>query len=56
MDNEEEIFEYLDDLRESGDVNMFGAGPYVQEEFGLDRHAAREVVMKWAKNFGKDDG
>ena len=38
------IFEYLDDLRESGVTNMFGAGPYVQDEFGLGRREAGEAV------------
>ena len=29
-----EYYEYLDALRESGVVNMFGAGTYLQDEFG----------------------
>ena len=33
----DEMLEYLDDLRESGETNMFGAGPYVQREFGLQQ-------------------
>ena len=45
------IFEYLDDLRESGVTNMFGAGPYVQDEFGLGRREAGELVGEWMKTF-----
>ncbi len=30
---EQEVFEYLDNLRDSSEVNMFVAGAYIQEEF-----------------------
>lgn len=30
-----EYFEYLDELRESGVTNMFGAAPYLVSEFGI---------------------
>lgn len=49
----QEILEYLDHLRESGATNMFGAGPYVQEEFGLDRREAKAAVMEWMETFGE---
>ena len=44
-----EYFEYLDKLRLSGKTNMFGAGAYLQEEFGLDRREARDILMTWMK-------
>lgn len=44
-----EIFNYLNDLRESGQTNMFGAGIYLQEEFGLGKREAREILSKWIK-------
>lgn len=47
----EEMLDYLDDLRESGDTNMFGAAPYVQSQFGLSKSEAREVVLYWMKTF-----
>lgn len=43
--------EFLDELRESGVTNMFGAGPYVQEEFGVDRREARGIVLYWMETF-----
>jgi len=46
-----EIFQYLDDLRESGKVNMFGSAAYVQEEFGLGRKDAQRVVNEWMQQF-----
>lgn len=45
--------EYLDKLRESGKINMFGAGAYLQMEFGMDKLAARKVLKAWMKG-GKD--
>lgn len=46
-DSLSDYFEYLDELRLSGETNMFGAGEYLQREFGLDRREARDVLMKW---------
>jgi len=48
---ETQIFNYLNDLRESGVTNMFGAGIYLQEEFGLGKKEAREFLAKWIAKF-----
>jgi hypothetical protein len=45
------IFEYLDDLRESGVTNMFGAGQYVANEFELRPKEAQEVLLDWMVTF-----
>jgi hypothetical protein len=42
----ENIFEYLDELRESGTVNMFGAGQYLQFEFDLTKHSSFNLKLK----------
>lgn len=47
------IYAYLDALRESGIVNMFGAAPLLQEKFDLDRRAARERLQGWMNWFSK---
>ena len=47
----DEHLEYLDKLRESGETNMFGAGPYVQTEFGVDKYDAQDIVMYWMDSF-----
>lgn len=47
--DEQKMFDFLEDLRQSGDTNMVGAGPYVREAFGLDRAEANAVVSKWMK-------
>lgn len=44
---------YLDNLRESGATNMYGAGPYVQAEFGLSRAEAHEVLGYWMETFAE---
>lgn len=46
-----EFFEYLDGLRAIGMTNMFGAVPYLMEEFGLDRKAARSILQQWMKSY-----
>jgi len=46
-----EYFEYLNVLRESGVTNMFGAAPYLTDEFGLSRTEARTVLKSWMQNF-----
>ena len=48
------VFKYLDELRESGDTNMFGAGAYVEDEFGLEEKEARELTIGWMQTFSKD--
>ena len=46
-----EYKEFLDNLRESGTTNMFGAAPYLMEEFLLDKYEAREILLEWMKTF-----
>jgi len=44
-----EIFKYLDELRDSGVTNMFGAVPYILEEFDVTRKEAKEYLINWMK-------
>lgn len=50
---EEEVFEYLDGLRESGVTNMFGATPYIVREFSISKNEARELLTKWMMQYGR---
>lgn len=51
-DQEQEVFEFLDDLRESGVTNMFGARPYIQEEYpDLSQSEATTLLSTWMKTF-----
>jgi hypothetical protein len=43
--------EYLDDLRDSGVTNMFGAGAYISDEFGETRNVANKILSYWMESF-----
>ena len=49
----QKYYDYLDELRESGVTNMFGAGPYLQHEFDVDKKEAKEIVLTWMKEFSR---
>lgn len=46
-----DAFEYLDRLRESGETNMFGARPYVENHFSIGAEAADKLVHAWMRTF-----
>lgn len=48
------FFEFLDELRESGETNMYGAGSYLQNEYWISRKAASEILATWMKTFDRD--
>lgn len=48
----DEVLEYLDDLRDSGETNMFGAGAYLEASFGYKRDEARAALLYWMHTFG----
>lgn len=48
-DQAAEYVSFLDGLRASGETNMFGAGPYLREEFGLTRDESHKVLSAWIK-------
>lgn len=50
-----EVFEYLDELRESGETNMFGAGAYLERDFGVDRKTASKLAAQWMESFNLTD-
>lgn len=47
-------FDFLDELRESGMTNMYGASPYLEEEFGLGHKEASKVLLQWMRSFSHD--
>ena len=49
--SEDTMFTYLEGLRQSGATNMFGAAPYLEREFGLDRNEAKKVLVDWMKSY-----
>jgi|TARA_R100001530_G_scaffold120868_3_gene88215 hypothetical protein len=47
----EQHAEYLDDLRESGVTNMFGAGEFLVDAFGLTQGLAGDYLVYWMETF-----
>tara|TARA_B100001094_G_C17426344_1_gene437011 strand:- start:265 stop:459 length:195 start_codon:yes stop_codon:yes gene_type:complete len=47
--------EYLNTLRLSGQINMFGAAPSLQEIFGITRYDAVSHLTHWMDNFSKGE-
>lgn len=47
----EKVLQYLDELRESGDTNMYGARPYLMIEFPLPKDTADDVLTYWMNTF-----
>ena len=44
-------FEFLNDLRESGEINMMGAPRELQYEFDVDKTEARKIFGLWTEQF-----
>ena len=49
----EEIYAYLDSLRESGIVNMYAASEYIEDEFIVAPNLARKFLREWMESFGQ---
>ena len=45
------VYEFLDELRESGTVNMFGASSDLQDEFGVDKYTCRSLLSDWMNQY-----
>lgn len=50
MTNKNNVFNYLDALRDSGITNMFGATPYVQRVFNVPRKEAMDLLVEWMES------
>ena len=52
------IFPYLDELREDGSTNMYGAHLYVMNDFDMDKDKAIKFVQAWMYQYkpkGEED-
>ena len=48
----EEYYKFLEALRRTGVVNMFGSGPYMEECFpNLTKDEINEIFCNWASNY-----
>ena len=46
---------FLDGLRDTGSVNMYGATNVIESAFDVPYKDAREILVYWMQTFGKDD-
>lgn len=46
---------YLEELRQSGVTNTYGAAKYLADMFDLDSYVARLILADWMKNYNPDD-
>ena len=49
----EEHRDYLNDLRDGGSINMFGAAQHVALEFNLSMKDAKQVLKYWMMSYNK---
>lgn len=49
------MYVYLERLRRSGIVNMFGAGAYLARKFGLEMQEANKVLFAWMDSYNRAD-
>lgn len=45
------MFRWLDDLRDSGRINMYGAPPLLAQAFDLEKRVAKDVWLGWTQTF-----
>ena len=48
-----EYYVYLEELRQSGETNMYGTSSYLREEFGLGRREAINILSNWMDNYAE---
>lgn len=48
-----DYYMFLEELRESGVTNMFGAAPYLQKEFGMGKEESYTVLSSWMNNYSE---
>jgi len=46
-----DYYVYLEDLRQSGEVNMYSSAAYLRAIFGLGRREAINIVTSWMNNY-----
>ncbi len=47
---------FLDDLRQSGSTNMFGASEHLAAAFGLNSDEAQALLVAWMRSFPRQQG
>jgi hypothetical protein len=50
----QEYFDALEDLRSSGEINMFGAPRWLMNTYGLDKAEARDIMRQWTESLNSE--
>jgi len=53
LPTQQQVNKFLDWLRESGKTNMFGATPFLQKQFNLNKEEAKAFLLEWMETFGE---
>ena len=51
-----EHYEFLDMLKETGLVNMFGAGSHLMDHFDLTKYEANRILISWMETYEERHG
>jgi hypothetical protein len=51
--DKQEIHDYLSELRDSGETNMWFAAPYLEDRFGMSKQDAKQALLDWIQSFNK---
>lgn len=51
--SERKYLKYLNELRRVGEINMFGARPFLMDAFKLDKEFASDIMDMWMDNFNE---
>ncbi len=49
----QEYLQYLDELRVSGLVNMYGAAQWLEDAFDIQRSTSKPVLLYWMETFSE---
>ena len=55
MKTDNKYWIYLENLRRSGVTNMYGAVPYLQQEFNISKQEAIKILADWMNKYNPDD-
>lgn len=50
----EAVHAYLEGLRQSGAVNMWGSVPYLEQAFDMTRAEAKDALLAWIESHRKE--
>ena len=53
LPSQNDVNVFLDVLRSTGITNMFGAGSYIEDQFGVTERQARNFLFTWMNTFSE---